>query len=203
MINELPGLVGALQPLNGAQSPNEQLGRQNRLNVANAMLAAASGLLAPNSKQNPLGLAQKLGAGLGTGLQSHNAGTGQERLLHALGMNGRGLSAAIPTSLAGLAGMAPALRLASGPTAPEPAAEKSVASDRHPAQRARRSARRANTARKPAPPAGPTLQKFSGSVARRLEDPAVLPGGWELYGYDKKSDRPVYVGPGQELRVLA
>jgi len=40
-------------------------------------------------------------------------------------------------------------------------------------------------------------------VARRLEDPAVLPGGWELYGYDKKSDRPVYVGPGQELRVLA
>src|SRR5262249_24397698 len=103
---------------------------------------------------NPLGLAQKLGVTLGTGLQSHNVGTGQERLLHALGMNGRGLSAAIPTSLAGLAGMAPALRLASGPTAPEPAAEKSVASDRHPAPRARRSARRANTARKPAPPAG-------------------------------------------------
>jgi len=45
------------------------------------------------------------------------------------------------------------------------------------------------------------LEDFSGTVARRLDHPAVLPGGWKLYGYEKEGGRPVYVGPGRKLRV--
>jgi hypothetical protein len=45
------------------------------------------------------------------------------------------------------------------------------------------------------------LEDFSGTLASRLDHPAVLPGGWKLYGYAKEGGRPVYVGPGQQLRV--
>lgn len=58
------------------------------------------------------------------------------------------------------------------------------------------------TARKP-PSVGPRLRKFNGKLARRLAHPAVLPGGWELYGYEEDSGSPVYAGPGQELRIYA
>ena len=45
------------------------------------------------------------------------------------------------------------------------------------------------------------LEDFTGTLASRLEHPAVLPGGWKLYGYEKEGGRPVYVGPKRQLRV--
>ena len=47
----------------------------------------------------------------------------------------------------------------------------------------------------------PKLRQFTGTVANRLDHPPVLPGGWKLYGYEQDTGSPVYVGPGQQLRI--
>src|SRR5260370_20882284 len=89
MLSELPGLVGALQPAGpGAQNVSDQARRQRNQNLANAMLSAASGLLAPSPNRYPLGPLQRLAVGLGAGLQSYNDGAQQGRVLDALGIDG-------------------------------------------------------------------------------------------------------------------
>lgn len=52
-------------------------------------------------------------------------------------------------------------------------------------------------------PRVPRLREFTGILASRLDSPAVLPGGWKLYGYERGTDSPVYIGPGRQLRVYA
>ena len=198
LIDELPGLVGALQPAGGApQDLSELARRQHRQNVANAMLAAASGLLTPSPNRYPLGPLQRLGAGLGAALQSYGEGAGQERIMDALAADNAGArsrgEAGAQAALGGAPLRAPHGRGALKATAGEAAA----ASGAMPAPRriAGRSGGAAGKAE------GARLRKFSGTLARRLEHPAVLPGGWHLYGYEKGSDRPVYVGPDRELRI--
>src|SRR5260370_19595178 len=88
MLNELPGLVGALQPAGpGAQNMSDPARRQRNQNLANAMLSAASGLLAPSPNRYPLGPLQRLGVGLGAGLQSYNDGAAQGRVPGAVGVH--------------------------------------------------------------------------------------------------------------------
>jgi len=90
MLNELPGLVGALQPAGGApQNLGEMARRQHSQNRANAMLSAASGLLTASPNRYPLGPLQRLGAGLGAALQSYNEAGQQGGILDALGMDAR------------------------------------------------------------------------------------------------------------------
>ncbi len=49
-------------------------------------------------------------------------------------------------------------------------------------------------------PRVPRLREFTGTLARRLSSPPVLPGGWKLYGYERETGSPVYIGPGRQLR---
>jgi len=49
----------------------------------------------------------------------------------------------------------------------------------------------------------PRLREFTGTLANRLHSPPVLPGGWQLYGYERDTGSPVYIGPGRQLRVYA
>jgi len=210
MLNELPGLVGALQPAGpAAQNVSDAAGRQRNQNLANAMLSAASGLLAPSPNRYPLGPLQRLGVGLGAALQSYDGGAQQGRILDALGIDGGG--APVQARVSAIApgrrgGVAPHAR-ARAAVAPEGAA---VAADA-PAAPAlagaagdgalRRLAGRAGGVPRKAGTRAVKLEPFTGTLARRLEHPAVLPGGWKLYGYEKESGRPVYTGPGLQLRV--
>jgi hypothetical protein len=203
LMTELPGLAGAIQPANGvAQSPGELAHRQHRQNLANAMLLAAFGVLAPSPNRHPLRPLQRLGAGLGA-VQGGVGDGARGGILDGLGMEGRGLR---PRTGAGLKRTTPA-RAAFAAAAPEAAAalEAAGAQQLEPARPAahprRRSAGRATAPHRKA--GGPTLRKFSGTLGPRLDHPAVLPGGWQLYAYEKESGRPVYVGPGRELRIYA
>jgi hypothetical protein len=47
----------------------------------------------------------------------------------------------------------------------------------------------------------PRLREFTGTLGNRLNSPPVLPGGWKLYGYERDTGSPVYIGPGRQLRV--
>jgi hypothetical protein len=166
------------------------------------MLAAASGMLARSPNRYPLGPLQRLGAGLGA-LQSYSEGGARGRILDALGMDGHGArSRTGATARAALKGTAPA-RAVPAAAAPELAGADSLDSGRRAAPAPRRIAGRATAAHRKAAAGGATLRKFSGTLARRLNHPAVLPGGWQLYGYEKESGRPVYVGPDRELRIYA
>ncbi len=189
VVDEMPGLLGAIQPLGAPQSLSELARQQRSRNLANAMLAAASGMLMPSPNGYPLGRLQRLGAGLGAALQSYNEGAEQGRILDALGMDSQGASR-------GGTMAHPALG-AVGPSGPQLAPATSTVSDRRSAP-----APRPMTGGKP-PAIGPRLRKFNGKLASRLEHPAVLPGGWELYGYEEESGNPVYAGPGAELRTYA
>lgn len=203
MINQLPGLAGALQPSSGAaQRPSDLARRQQRQNLAKAMLVAASGMLAASPNRHPLGPLQRLGAGLGA-LQSQGDGGARARILEALGMDGRGVQSRTGA-------IAPAALKKTAPDrASSAAAEQDVTgaeppdSARRAAPASRRIARRANAAHHKAAAGGHKLRKFSGKVGRHLDHPAVLPGGWQLYGYEKESGKPLYAGPNRELRVYA
>jgi hypothetical protein len=195
MLNELSGLGGALQPAGAApQNLSEMARRQRNQNLTNAMLSAASGLLTPSPNRYPLGTLHRLGAGLGAALQGYNEGAPQAGILDALGMGG---GTALPRGDAAAAGRrgAPIPRRA-GRTVPAPLA--AAASAGKIPGRAQASA--GSAVRKPA--SRPLkLEDFTGTLARRLEHPAVLAGGWKLYGYENESGRPVYMGPGRQLRV--
>jgi hypothetical protein len=204
LIEELPGLAGltgAIQPMGGGQSSSELVRQQRNQNLANTMLAAASGLLMPSPNRYPLAPLQRLGAGLGAALQTYNEGAQQARVLDALRMEGGGLQsgtdAIAPQGLGGVAPVQPA-RIAPAPRTPESAAGESAVSER---QRLGPALRR--TMSRNAVSMGPVLRRFNGRLARRLEHPAILPGGWELYGYEEETGNPVYAGPGQELRIYA
>jgi hypothetical protein len=207
MIEELPGLVGALQPAGGgARTLSDLARRQHRQNLANAMLAAASGLLMPGVNRDPLGPLQGLGAGLGAALQGYNRGPGQAGILDALGMvAGRGQPGHTARRRAVSNGnpSQKSARTVSAPIAPELEDGEQAASSGRASFAPHRGARRMSGAAHKAGRRGATLRKFSGTIGQRLEDPAVLPGGWQLYGYEKESGRPVYMGPGQELRIYA
>jgi hypothetical protein len=198
MIAELPGLVGAMQQASpGGQARARGLSdmalRQHRRNLGNAMLVAASRLLAPASKGNPAGSLQRLGAGLGAVMQGQ--GAMEPGILDALGdgRQSRGAGSMVNRSAAqGKTGPA---------SAPGPATAESSNSRAAARNAEGRASGGANSGRERKSARGATLYKFSGTVARRLEYPAVLSGGWQLYGYDKKSGKPVYVGPNQELRI--
>jgi hypothetical protein len=196
IIDELPGLVGALQPPRGGQNLNELARRQRSRNLSNALLAGASGLLSPSPNRYPLGLLQRLGAGLGAAVQSYNQGANQEGILEALGMNGGGASAggAAPHPRFSQAA-SKAIRTPPVTSAEEALTAESSISGRRSMPREPRGMQGAGK--------GATLRKFSGVLTRRLEHPAVLPGGWQLYGYEKESGNPVYIGPKQELRTYA
>jgi len=168
--------------------------RQHRQNVANAMLAAAAGLLTPSPTRYQLGPLQRLGAGLGAALQSYNDGAGQERILDALAMDGGG----VPARISGRS--ARPQRMMSAPAATQLAAAQSAVSGRRTAAVRRRMGGANEMARKHGS-ARAALHKFDGTLASRLDHPAVLPGGWKLYGYAKDSGSPVYVGPDAELRI--
>ncbi len=201
LIEELPGLAGAIQPLGtGAQSLSELARQQRSQGLANAMLAAASGLLTPSPNRYPLGPLQRLGAGLGAALQAYNEGAAQVPMLDALAMGGQGgqsrTGAATRDRLGGIAPVQ-SVRMPPASAAAKLAAVESAVSGRRVGPAPLSAAARKSAS------GGPTLRRFTGTLARRLEHPAVLPGGWELYGYEEESGRPVYVGPGQELRIYA
>jgi hypothetical protein len=197
LIEELPGLAGAIQPLSGGAQSLSELARQPNQSLTNAMLAAASGLLMPSPNRYPLGPLQRLGAGLGAALQAYNEGAAQAPVLDAPAMEGQGgQSRTGAAAREGLGGIAPAQPVRM-PAAAKLAAVESAVSDRRVGPAPRSAAARKSVS------GGPMLRKFSGTLARRLEHPAVLPGGWELYGYEEESGRPVYVGPDQELRIYA
>jgi hypothetical protein len=201
LINELPGLAGALQPLGTAQGTNELARRGNSQNLSNAMLAAASGLLASNPSRYPLGPLQRLGGGLGAALQALSQGTGQEPMADAPGFdNGgyRGGGRGGRPALGGIAGARP--RRARSAGIPELQRVESAVSAGHASAAPQRIVRRGTGTA--AASGARTLRKFSGTVARRLDHPAVLPGGWQLYGYEE-SGSPIYVGPDQKLRIYA
>ena len=181
MLSQLPGLVGALQPAAaGPANLSEMARRQRNQNNASAMLSAASGLLTPSPNRYPLGALQRLGAGLGATLQSHTDGANQVSILDALGMEGRGgQSRASATARSGAPGLHAQARRHG---APVPAALAAGPASEAPVRR-------------------PKLRQFTGTVANRLEHPPVLPGGWKLYGYEQDTGSPVYVGPGQQLRI--
>ena len=184
LANELPGLLGVLQPGAGAaQNPAEAARRQG---LANAMLAAAAGLLTPSPNRYPLGPLQRLGAGLGAALESLDAAPPS-----ALFQTSGGEAAGQGSATEGAARKKG--RVLAKVAAPAAAAGQRPSKEPHRA--GSRGAGRLARQR------GPALRKFNGSLGRRLEHPAVLPGGWQLYGYEAKSGNPVYAGPGRELRV--
>ncbi len=194
MLKELPGLAGALQNGGGARQSLSQLARrQHHDHLANAMLSAVSSLLTPRPNRYPLGELQRLGAGLGAALPNSNEGGQQGGILDALGTDGRAqqrmsaVAAAHPEKVA----PRPPARGMSAPAAAEVSGAMALRRAATPPRRA---------LRKPAS-RQLKLEDFSGTVARRLDHPAVLPGGWKLYGYEKEGGRPVYVGPGRKLRV--
>jgi hypothetical protein len=182
-----------LQP--GVAKPaalNQIAGGQDRQNLANAMLAAVAGLLMPSRNRYPLGPLQRLGAGLGAALETYNEAPG--RVIYGLGASsapyeGGAFDGAAARSARGFRPKALGGTRASGSRvnfAPE----------------GRRIARRLTGPAK-AQSAGSRLRKFNGTVARRLDHPAVLPGGWQLYGYEKESGNPIYAGPDSQLRIYA
>jgi len=142
-LGKSPGLAGLVRLFAPAPAP-----ALNQQALARAALAAAGGLLAPNLSRYPIGAMQRVGLGLGAGLQA--------------------------------LGAAPL-------TAP---AEAGAVSALTPARRRTRLALRALGG--PRPP------------ARRRPRPAApltLAGGWTLYSLDKRSGKPVYIGPNHALRV--
>src|SRR5271165_6962084 len=130
MLNELPGLVGALQPAGGApQSASEMARRQHSQNLANAMLSAASGLLTPSPNRYPLGPLQRLGAGLGAALQSYNEAGQQGGILDALGMDGRAAQrsvSAVAAARPGRVAPRPVARMGSARVAAEASGAKAL-----------------------------------------------------------------------------
>jgi hypothetical protein len=179
MIAELPGLAGALAPSGrAAQIIADLARRQHRQNQANAVLAAASGRPASGMNRYPVEPLQRLGAGLAAALPIGNRVAGQAGLLER------------PGTIRGTKPAGPA------PVAPEVEAEDSPDSRRRVATAPRRVAGHTKGAAHKGVARRPTLRKFKGTLGRRLEHPAVLPGGWALYGFEKQSGNPVYVGPG-------
>ena len=199
MIAELPGLAGALQLSSGpAKSPSELMRRQHRENLAKAMLVAATGMLAPSRNLYRLKQLQRLGAGLAA-LQSE--GAARERVQAALGLDGASLqSRSGVIARAGLKKTVPAHAVSAAAASQSPGVEpagsarRSAAASSRVARRAKETDRRAS--------GGSMLRRFGGTMVR-LDHPAILPGGWQLYGYEKQSGRPVYLGPNRELRVYA
>jgi hypothetical protein len=186
--NELPGLLGALQPAAGAAQNIGQIAR--RQSLANAMLAAAAGLLTPSSNRYPLGPLQRLGAGLGAALESLDAAPAPLAMFQTPGGN---------TAPGEGAAMEGAARKQGRVFALSKVAARSDGARQRPSSAPRRTA--SGGPRLLGRPGRPVLRKFNGALGRRLEHPAVLPGGWQLYGYEAKSGHPVYAGPGRELRV--
>jgi hypothetical protein len=180
MLAQLPGLVGAMQ-LAAAAPPSlsELARRQRKQNMTNALLS--TGLLTPNPKRYPPVPPQRTGAGLSAVPQSRNDGAGQRQVIEALGMGGHGVqSRGIAIAGPRLGGQAPAQ--ARHKLAPEPA-EPAKGSSHQGASRV------------------PKLREFTGTLANRLNYPPVLPGGWKLYGYERHTGNPVYIGPGRQLCV--
>ncbi len=195
MLNQLPGLAGALQPAGGApQSPSEMARQQHNQNLTNAMLSAASGLLAPSPNRYPLGPLQRLSAGLGAALQSYSGGAQQGGILDALEMDGRAAQPRASAAAAARPGRVAPVRTARTVSAPVPAEASGLKT------LGRTAARAGGAPRQPAS-RQLKLEEFTGTLASRLDHPAVLPGGWKLYGYEKEGGRPVYMGPGRRLRV--
>lgn len=197
MLNQLPGLAGTLQAAGGGRKGlGEWARRQHGQNLANAMLSATSGHLAPSPNHHYApGPLQRLGAGLGAAMQSYNGGGLQGGILEVLGMDG---SAARPRASAVARPRRGGVAPRGGPAQKGPAPAPAPASGNPAPGRIVASPGRA--VRKPAS-RQLKLEAFNGTVARRLEHPAALPGGWKLYGYEQGGGRPVYVGPGRQLRV--
>ncbi len=178
LINGLPGLLGALQPLNAPLDPAELARRIQRRNLSQAMLGAAARLLAAHpNRYRPLAL---------------NMGTGAPPRTHAHTAGGeRSHESAGETRRLGALGGAASIQAGEGENV-----------RREPRRRdlAHRSGRRVQEPAHRGPSPGARLRRFSGTVSRRLAHPAVLPGGWELYGFEAGGS-PVYSGPGGELRI--
>jgi hypothetical protein len=190
MINELPGLAGALQRAQRAPQSLAELIRQGRnQNLANAMLAVASGLLAPSPNRYPLNPLQRLGLGLGAVLGSYDASAPQGPILDVVEMEDRRRQpriGAIARGGVGEVAAAPPARTGPSPARSSGEAEVQLT------QRAVGAPRQPQAAK---------LTKFTGRLAKRLDHPVVLPGGWTLYGYEQDTGRPVYLGPERRLGV--
>jgi hypothetical protein len=164
MLTQLPGLVGAMQ-LAAVVPPglSELARRQRNQNMANALLATASGFLPFSPSRYASVTPQQPG-----------------------GQAAQAFRKPAPE---------PAQRSAAdGPAAQDSASVRSVPS---------RLIKRAASAHHQGGLDVPRLREFTGILANRLNSPAVLPGGWKLYGYERDTGRPVYIGPGRQLRVYA
>jgi hypothetical protein len=193
LISELPGLTGALQPAQTvAQNIVDMARRERAQNLANAMLAAASGLLAPSPNGYRLSPLQRLGMGLGAALESYDETAPRAQILDALRIQGR-------QGQSGASAGAPELSGETAQRAAEESPAKGYADNR--AVAGVRFTQRTVGAPHQSRPA--RLREFTGSVGVRLNHPAVLPGGWTLYGYEKATGRPVYLGPEQRLGIYA
>lgn len=189
----LQGLLGVLQSAGEAPGGMSELARrQKNQNLANSMLAAAAGLLTPSPNRYPLGPLQRMGAGLGAALGTldQSEGDGAEY----------GGGEPLALSRAPKNAMARTGRVTAGA---EFTSARSTSGKGHSSRTPRRAAR---TGIGPVPQAQTgeaRLRKFTGRLSHRLEHPAILPGGWQLYGYEEKSGSPIYVGPGRQLRIYA
>ena len=208
MLARLPGLLGAMQAAAApALSVNDLALPQRNRNVNNALLSAASALLSPSANRYPLGPLERLSAPMGETIQ--NGGAGQPQVLEALGMRGRGgqsrMSAIAPPRPAG---PAPRAQAASKRML-EPAAvvEESltvalpVSRGASPSEADKQLVRRAAGVQRRSVSPLPKLRQFTGRLGSRLGHPPVLPGGWKLYGYDRGTGNPVYIGPGGQLGI--
>jgi hypothetical protein len=190
----LQGLLGVLQSAGaGPGNMSELARRQKNQNLANSMLAAAAGLLTPSPNRYPLGPLQRMGAGLGAALGTLDQSEGE-------GAEYGGGEPLASLSHAPKKAMARTGRVTAGA---ELTSTRSASGKGHPSRTPRRAAR---TGIGPVPQAQmgeARLRRFTGTLSHRLEHPAILPGGWQLYGYEDKSGSPVYVGPGRQLRIYS
>lgn len=198
LATELPGLAGALQPINSAVQLGDLARRQQRRNLADAVISA---LVSRSSNRPPVGLPQRASGGRGA-LQGYGSGGAPVRILDGLDDTGESGKQQRRGSTAPMAVRSPApTRAVAEAATPDMGNTGAEGSGEQNAPRRR--VRGASGIHRKSAGGGATLRKFEGTLARTLKDPAVLPGGWQLYGYEKESGRPVYVGPKRELRVYA
>lgn len=200
MLKQLPGLAGAIQ---AAAAPASGLttiaGAQRNQNIINALLNAVSGLLATNPTGYSIGPLQRLSPRVGTVLGGYDDGAAQAQLLGALGMGGRGAQSR---------GSAPAAQPPVGhpPQAQErsrPTSGLTAVAEQTPCDSVQYVAQQVTATTHQSESPVRKLREFNGTLSSRLCHPAVLPGGWRLYGYARGTGDPVYIGPGNELRVYA
>ena len=184
---QLPGLAAALQSAGGSAVNSGQLQRrQSNQDIADTMLRAAAGMLSPSPNRYPLGRLQRLGLGLGAALGGYDGDLqgGQLAGLITRGTMPNHARASTPRIHGRSAGPD---RLGEGLVPSLPLARREAGSNQP------RTARKGKQAG--------MLREFRGELGRRLESPAVLPGGWTLHGYAKEGAKPVYIGPAGQLMI--